>query len=192
MIMVGVAIKTYTIAEFETMPDEGRRWELVNGQLVERGARGMPGANEEHCRIASRLHLYLGNHVLENNLGDTYVADARYNTVPGTDTVRLPDVSFVESSRVIPGIFTMPYSPDLAVEIVSDSNTFNEIENKVSEYLSSGAKLVWVISPNKHQAYVYQINSNQITTLGLNDQLDGDIAKTVPGFKLQVRKLFRI
>jgi Uma2 family endonuclease len=191
--MTEVISKTYTIAEFEALPDEGKRWELVNGFLVERGNRaGMPGANEEHCRVSARLHLFLGGYVMQNNLGETYVADASYNTVPGTDTVRLPDVSFVENSRVMPGVYTLPYSPDLAVEMVSDTNTFNEIENKVLEYLSSGAKVVWVISPNKQLVYVYQVNSNQIITLGLNDYLDGNVANVVPGFKLQVRSIFRI
>ncbi len=182
--------KTYIIREFEALPDDGKRYELVSGKLVEKDFAGedMPGANERHCRVASRLHIHLETYVLQHKLGEIYGSDARYATVPNTDTVRLPDVSFVQTSRVTKNVYTMSFAPDLAVEVVSPSNSFTEIETKVLEYHNAGAKLVWVIELELKKAYIYRYGSNQRQTLDLSDDLDGE--NIIPGFKLPVKTLF--
>lgn len=176
--------KTYTIEEFIVLPENGKDYELVEGKLVE-----MAGANEEHCRICSILHTYLGPYVRQNKLGMVYGADMRYTTVAGDPaTVRQAAVSFMQKSRVVKGVFTAPYAPDLAVEVISESNTFSAIEKKVREYQQAGSKLVWVIEPELQTVYIYRADSNQRLSISGDEELSGE--DVVPGFTLKVNTLF--
>lgn len=156
---------------------------MVRGELIE-----IAGANEEHCNISSILHIELGYYVRQKTLGRVYGADARYLTVPGTATVRQSDVSFVENERVTRGVNTMPFAPDLAIEVTSTGNAFEDIEEKVSEYLGNGSKLVWVVNRRKKVVYIYRVGSNQRQTIGIDDELDGE--NVIPGFKLAINSLF--
>jgi Uma2 family endonuclease len=185
--------KYYTIEDFEALPDEGKRYELVDGELIEKGATGVAGANEQHVRVGARLLIHLGSYVLQNNLGETYGSDARFAVIPPVPpsirpTVRQCDVSFVSTERVTRGVFTMPYAPDLAVEIISEGNDFIEIEKKTREYRNAGAKLVWVIEPEDKLVHIYRAGSNQRQTSTINDELDGETV--IPGFKLKISLLF--
>ena len=178
-----IITKKYSIAEFLALPKDGKRYELLDGELIE-----MPGASEEHVRISSNIQHYLSVFVRQNNLGIVYGSDARYAIVPGKDTVRMADVSFIQSSRVRRGVAAMNFGPDLAVEVLSDSNTYQEIEDKVAQYFNAGGKLAWVANPDKQEVYVYRAGSNQRQTLTTGDELDGE--KVLPGFTLEVAKVF--
>jgi Uma2 family endonuclease len=183
-----------TTAEFEQLPDKGSRYELVNGELVEKGGSpGMAGANVEHVNAGSNLQHYLSIYVRAHKLGKVYGSDARYNvTPPGTppdkELVRLPDISFVQSSRVVRNILTMPFAPDLAVEVLSDTNAYREIENKVREYFGKGGQLVWVVDVPPQEVYVYRKGNRQRETFSLHETLSGE--GVIPGFTLDVKLIF--
>jgi Uma2 family endonuclease len=178
-----ILTKKYTIEEFLALPDDGNRYELVDGELIQ-----MAGAREEHSRISNLIGFHITGFVLANKLGTVYNSEARYAIVPDSDTVRLPDASFVSVDRVTRGVRTMQFAPDLAVEVLSDSNTYGEIERKVKEYLGSGGSLVWVINVDEKEVYIYRAGSLNRQTLTENDELDGE--QVLPGFKLSVAKLF--
>ena len=107
------------------------------------------------------------------------------------DIVRSPDVSFnLRSSHAGEGPSTgfVPGTPDIAVEIVSPSNTAAGIARKVSEHLAAGSQRVWVAYPSSRSVVVHLGDGSAITYTG-----DCVIADEVllPGFSLPLADIFR-
>ena len=78
-------------------------------------------------------------------------------------------------------------APDLAVEVLSPSDTVEEIEAKVDEYLAAGTQLVWVVNPRRQTVSVYR-KDGTTTILRREDALNGE--SVVPGFSLSLAELF--
>ncbi|MCI0529162.1 MAG: Uma2 family endonuclease [Nitrospira sp.] len=174
--------QTFTAEDLLKMPDDGFRYELVRGELIKMVP---PGA--EHGGIASKLDRSLGNHVETHNLGKTYV-ETGFELAP--DTVRAPDVAFVRKERVeaaghVTGYW--PGAPDLAVEIISPNDLYTQVDEKVQEWLSFGARMVIVINPRNHAVTVYYSRTH-IILLTEEDALDG--GEVIPGWTIPVRNLF--
>jgi len=104
--------------------------------------------------------------------------------------VRIPDVSFISWEQCpdgIPDEQVPRLYPDLAVEVISPSNTRKEIARKLREYFKAGTTLAWVVYPKKREATVYTAPDASVT-LTEADSLDG--GTVLPGFKLELKKLF--
>jgi Uma2 family endonuclease len=105
--------------------------------------------------------------------------------------VRIPDVAFFRWKRFprreLPDEGAPEIAPDLAVEVVSKSNTPREMERKLGEYFGAGVKLVWFIDPQARTATVYT-SPTRSRVLTVDDSLDG--GKVLPGFSLAVSSLF--
>ena len=162
---------------------ENRLFELVDGVLVEKAM----GATE--ALLASNIGRYLWNHLDNRDLGVILGSDGMMRLRPRL--VRIPDVSFISwdqipsgefPSKPIPDLF-----PDLAVEVLSDSNTVAEIDRKLSEYFEAGCRLAWIIDPKTHTADVYT-SATDSRHLRPNQSLDG--GDVLPGFKLPLKELF--
>ena len=79
--------------------------------------------------------------------------------------------------------------PDLAVEVISPSNTRREMEIKLAEYAKAGVKLVWYVDPERKEVDVYpKGNPKRKKTLGVTDELDGGVV--LPGFTVKVARIF--
>jgi len=172
-----------TAEELFEYPDS-KYYELVRG--VPRVCEP-PGGG--HGRIAARLVARLGDHVERLGLG-TVLVEAGYILDRAPDTVRGPDVSFVSLARLppdrIPEQF-VPGAPDLAVEILSPSSRWSEVEEEIADYLAAGARLVWVVDPEERRAIVrYPDRPPRIVAAG--ESLDGQ--DVVPGFTLALAELF--
>ena len=169
--------------EFETIPDEGYRHELVAGYVVSE-----PFPTLRHDRIRGRIERLLYAHVTKHALGEIF-CDVGYLLAERPDTVRGPDVSFVSEAR-LQGIDERRWfrgAPDLAVEILSPSNRLGEIHAKIADYLAAGARLCWVVDSERRRVAVYR----QIlfpTHLSPGDLLDG--GDVLPGFEVSVDSLF--
>lgn len=175
-----------TIEEFARMPEEDAyRVELVRGRLV-REPRPAP----LHGRVLSRLDRRLGAHVDEAGLGDVLV-DVGFVLSDVEQTVRGPDLAFVSRDRLSDDAYDEQgfwrFPPDLAVEVVSPSNSASEIQQKVLEYLDAGTRLVWVVYPRGRRVTVHH-PGGEARVLGADDELDG--ADVVPGFRVRVSELF--
>ena len=138
-----VAAPPVTLEEFAALPKHPR-YEPVKGVLVE-----LMTASREHEKTVIRTGRYVDIHVDVHGLGEVYGSNRAHVTVADSPaTSRMPDVSFVSNARLDqPELAGMLYdgAPDLAVEILSDSNTPAEIAQKIAEYLNAGGKAVWVI-----------------------------------------------
>jgi Uma2 family endonuclease len=75
----------------------------------------------------------------------------------------------------------------LAVEVTSPSDTLEEVEDKVQQWLASGTALVWVVNPKRRTVTVYS-SPSQAAILAINDELDG--GEVLPGFRVRVSEIF--
>lgn len=183
--MSATLTKPMTADELLAMPDDGYRYELIEG-----GLRRMSPAGDEHGRVGMELAIPLGSHVKQNKLGKLYLAETGFLIKTNPDTVRAPDIAFVRIERIAQGPGVKGYrvgAPDLAVEVVSPGDTVSEVEEKVAEWLEGGARMVWVVSPKLHTVTVYR-SLTDIVTLTEKDKLDG--ADVVPGFQMNVAEIF--
>jgi Uma2 family endonuclease len=179
--------KLMTAEELLQMPDDGFRYELVEGEL-----RRMSPAGDEHGRVGMELAIPLGFHVKKNNLGKLYLAETGFLVKTKPDTVRAPDIAFVRMERFQKTPRVKSYregAPDLAVEVVSPSDTVNEVDQKVTEWLEAGASMVWIINPKPKTITIYR-SLTDIITLTEKDTLDG--GEVVPGFQIPVAEIFAI
>jgi Uma2 family endonuclease len=162
---------------------EGKLCELVEGVLLEKAE----GYNESS--LAVFLCGLLNAFVIPRNLGIVTGSDGTVELV--ADLVRIPDAAFTSWDR-LPGRrrLTSPVpllAPNLAVEVLSRTNTPGEMAAKRQDYFAAGVQLVWEIDPRARTVVVYT-SPTQSTTLGPTDTLDGDVV--LPGFTLPVQELF--
>ncbi len=173
-----------TAEDLLALPEDDKRYELVEGELIEMSPSSRPRSRDGQ-RIAARLTVF----VEDNDLGEVHGADGGFILRRNPDTVRSPDAAFVRKARLLDlddeGF--LPIAPDLAVEIVSPSNTVNEMSRKVQEYLEAGTSIVWVVEPQRRQVTVY--THDQIAAI----YRDGDVitgGNILPGFELPLTYIF--
>jgi len=173
-----------TAEQLQTWPPNARRGELIKGEFIT-----MSPAGHLHGNIALNIASQLWIFVRTNNLGKVYAAETGFVLVKNPDTVRAPDAAFVRLDRLYPqkegGFFDG--RPDLAVEVISPSETVEQIENKVFDYLDAGTHLVWLVYPRSKTVTVYR-SETDIELLTVQDTLDG--GDLLPGFTLPVKEIF--
>jgi Uma2 family endonuclease len=161
----------------------GRLYELVNRTLVEK-PMGFP---ESH--LAMELGYHLRQFLEERDLGFLTGADGMVELLP--NLIRGPDVCFIpwhkRPERTVPPDQISKLIPELAVEVLSPSNTPGEIRLKLKEYFLAGVELAWVIDPAKRSADTYTA-PDVSKHLDESGTLDG--AGVLPGFRLPLAKLF--
>lgn len=157
--------------------------ELVDGTLVEK-----PMGTYE-SRIAFVVAFFIQLYLEEKDIGTLTGGDGPYRLSAGL--VRLPDVSFVSWTKIpdrdLRSKRVYPATPDLAVEVLSESNTPQEIERKLKEYFKNGCSLAWVIHPFEQFAFVHT-SPTRPKKVGLRGTLDG--GTVLAGFRLPMKKIF--
>jgi Uma2 family endonuclease len=133
-----------TFEEFIQLPEEpGKRFELDEGELIVEASPTF-----RHNVIRQRIARCLSDFVLTHSLGAVTVEnDFRLSS----NVIRNPDVAFVATERLrLIDVDRSPIDgvPDLAIEVVSPSNSAEDMMKKVHQYLDAGAKTVWVFYPN--------------------------------------------
>jgi Uma2 family endonuclease len=160
-----------------------RLCELIDGTLVEKPV------GWDEAIIAANLILELGTFVRSRGLGVVSGPDSTLR-MASTGGVRLPDVAFVAAERLPKTRTPIPtLAPDLAVEVLSKSNTRAEMAQKLREYFGSGTRVVWFIDPTSRTVSVYNAPGDPTRVLTESDALDGE--QVVPGFSMPVAELFR-
>jgi Uma2 family endonuclease len=162
---------------------EKRLCELVDGVLVEK-AMGF-----YESVVALVLGQLLRNFLDEHHLGVVSGADGTLRLALGL--VRIPDVAFLSwdrfPNRRLPRDPVPNLAPDLAVEVISQGNTEEEMARKLEEYFAAGVRLVWYAYPDARTVHVYT-SPTDVTVLGGDDALDG--GTVLPGFRLSIREWF--
>ena len=175
----------HTAADLLKLPENGMRYELVEGEL-----RAMTPASGAHGLVTGRLFLALGQHVQTHGLGELFTEATGFQLRRDPDTVRCSDIAFVRAERLPPeglGPGFLELAPDLAVEVVSPSDTVSELGEKVEEYARAGVRAIWVVDPTNRTVTTHEAG-HTVRLLRENDVLDG--GEVVPGFQYRVAALF--
>ena len=175
---------TLSDAELEKLLDETNA-EFVDGQLKEKSM----GAESEG--IGSELHVLLGVFLRSSGLGRVLGAATPYRCFPNDPRqIRKPDVSFIATTRLPAGGLprgSILFAPDMAVEVVSPTDTYEDVEQKVADYRSAGVRLIWVINPATRSVLIRRLDRT-CSELDEAGSLDGE--DVVPGFTCRVAELF--
>lgn len=179
-------VQLMTADELLGMPDDGFVYELIKGDLI----KVSPPPGYEHGLVTMNIAGPLYAHIEANNLGKVCAAETGFLLYRNPDTVRAADVAFIRRERIeqvgpVKGYWIG--APDLAVEVISPSDTVARIEGKVEQWLNAGTALLWVVSPKLHTITVYR-SLNDIVALTEQDALDG--SDVVPGFAIPVAHVF--
>ena len=164
-----------------------KHFELIDGELFEMSPPGW-----EHGTLAGEIYHYFRLFDPERKLGTPTVETGFY---PAEDrsTLLSPDVAFTSIARAPERIFKKwaPMMPDLAVEVVSPSNTMPQVRRKAAIFLQHGTQLVWIVIPDNKGVEVCRLDAEgkiQSEIVGENSTLSGE--SVLPGFNLKLSLLF--
>lgn len=161
-------------------PEQGHHYELSDGELIVVGNAGY-----KHERVKSRITEMLVLFKAQKRMGAVF-AETQFS-LQG-DCARQPDVAFVYQQKLDAHPVThqaVPFAPDLAVEVISESETAAEAEKKVQEYLTSGVSEVWQVFPD--QGIVHVRTRESIQAFRDDDILTSPV---LPGFSARASDFF--
>jgi Uma2 family endonuclease len=182
------------LADFIEQTNE-QVFEIINGERIPK----LPTVGG-HNYILNLLYQLLFVHLMATNAGNvfsegTYVLPDKYdsNWVTGS---RTPDILFYAAERwaayiqANPDWREKPYLlvPDFVVEIVSPTDTFSKLDEKIDAYLLDGVRAIWIIDPQRKKAFVYTPDAKAPVILSGDSVLDGE--DVIPGFQVVLSKLF--
>ena len=172
-----------TIEEFLQLPDY-EHLELVRGEVV----KTMP-PSKEHGMIAVAIARFLSNWSQQGGVGKVGV-ESGFILATNPETVRGPDVYFVSTERAKSdensgAFWTIP--PDLSVEVVSPSESAEDVRDKVRDFLAAGTPLVWVVYPRTREI-VAHTPDGVARTYSIDDTLE--FPDVLPGFSCKVSEIF--
>lgn len=181
---MSVTQRLMTADELLRMPADGFRYELVQGEL-----RRMSPAGYQHGRIVMNVATPLDQFVRTHRLGTVCAAETGFLLHENPDTVRAADVAFIRRERTLNAQDVTGYwpgAPDLVVEVVSPHDLYADLDEKVTDWLDAGTRMVVVVNLRKRTVTVYQASAYAI--LHEDDTLDG--GEVVPGWRLSVAAIF--
>lgn len=171
----------------QKIPDDAL-YEVINGKIVE-----LPPMGTDQEITAGILHIRLGTHADATKVGRA-VMETLFDFTQQVGHKRRPDVAFVSSQRwprskpVGPGD-GWPVVPDLVIEVISPSNSWDQVAAKIHEYFHVGVERVWVVTTSQKQVHVYT-SPTDVRILSLDEELTDD--HLLPGFKLALTDLFEM
>ena len=168
-------------------PDNANHYELIEGELL---TMSPPGGL--HGELAYMIARYIGNFIEEHSLG-TVTVETGYHPPEGRHTLLSPDVAFLSKAKAphpFPHTY-IPVMPDLAIEILSPTDTLRKARRKAALYLRHGTQLVWIVLPAEKGVDVCRAADGprlNIEFVSQESSLSGE--QVLPGFELKLENLF--
>ncbi len=157
-----------TAEEFGRRPDPGYPEELVEGRIV---ATALPKARHGFC--CAEVVFYIRLYLAEHDLGRVISNDAGVLTHRGPDSLRGPDVAYYSYAKLPKGPLPEGYPdvpPDLIIEVLSPSDQWRKVLEKVAEYLNVGVSVVGVLDPERSALFLFD-GDEPVRILGPADEL---------------------
>jgi Uma2 family endonuclease len=172
-----------TIDDLLRMPKDGRKYELVDGEIV------VSPAGMRHSEVAAKIGYIIATFLENSPVGKVYSADVGI-LLPNRN-LRSPDVTFVRNEKLPAGKSPESFGeivPDLAVEVLSPSDSLAQVGRKIGEYLECGVPVVWLVDPRRETVTVYR-SLSQTQALGADDAVEAE--PVLPGFSCPISRFFQ-
>jgi Uma2 family endonuclease len=159
-----------SLEEFAALPDEPGKQELDGGELVK-----MAPVYFLHSRVQHTIRDSLRDYLLGRDLGEALLETSFVLTVE-PPTVRIPDIAYVSKEKLAdaPAEAFLKGAPDIAIEVVSPSESASDLELKVRQYLATGSQAVATVFPRTRTVWIYGPGAEA-------RRLEGDDALSFPG-----------
>jgi len=174
----------WTYQEYLELPDDGKRYEILNGRL-----EMTPAPSTRHQAVSRNLEIILWDFVRKNNLGEIFYApmDVVFDQV----NVVQPDIVFVsrERSELIreKGIFG---APDLVVEIQSPGTLHVDAKRKKGMYERFGVREYWIVDPGEKKVEAYLLKGGGYTHAGIYTEKDTIECASIKGLSVPLAEVF--
>lgn len=183
--MGAVETRKLTYEELRAMPQDGKRYELLEGEVYM-----APSPNVKHQKVIVNLLMEFVPFVREKDLGDVFVAPL--DVVLDGQNVVQPDIFFVSRGRAqaITPLFVNG-APDLVVEVLSPSNADFDRGAKRRAYAAAGVPEIWYVDPRDDSVEVLRLGSDRSYALVRRfSRADLLVSESLPGFGVPLTKLF--
>ncbi|MDE2785192.1 MAG: Uma2 family endonuclease [Chloroflexota bacterium] len=174
-----------TVEEFWEMADTGHRYELIDGELVD-----MDGA-PPHGNVTGEIYMLIRLHVRASGLPLNVGVTTGFRMNPYT--LRFPDVQVTTEERMAAYDASAGgwphFAPDVAIEVVSPSNTPAELTRKAAEYFANGTRAMWIVDPGPRSVIIRRPGAADVV-FGAGDTLTGD--PEIFGFSCAVADIFAV
>lgn len=154
--MAGIIHRPTTLADLENIPEkDGFRYELRNGEIIQ-----VPPPKPRHWSIQQRLV-----DLLRRAAGSAGIVGAEFGFAIPQSNYRIVDVAFIAARRwdAADKDHDFPGAPDLAVEILSPSNSATEMRDKRKLCLENGSREFWIVDPEQREVEVSTPDGRSLT-----------------------------
>lgn len=181
-----MATKTkYTYEDYEAFPDDGNRYEIIDGEVYVTAAPFEP-----HQWAVGELQRLLGNYVMEHRLGRVYPAP--FAVVLGPHDVVEPDVIYISRARldIIDHRGRVRGAPDLCIEVASPSTRRVDRVVKFARYAQFGIPEYWIVDPATQRVDVFTLDKEAYVLVAGVQGNDRIPSRLLPGLTLRPDDLF--
>lgn len=178
--------KNYTYHDYLNLPEDGKRYEVINGELVM-----VEAPNTIHQNIIIKIIYEIEDFLRQQKIGKIFCSptDIKFND---TNVVQ-PDILFISKERL--NIITennINGAPNLIMEILSPGTAYYDLIGKKELYEQFGVKEYWIVDPRKQRVDVYQ-NVKQQFELDQRIELEGIVTSVViKGFEINYENIFSL
>jgi Uma2 family endonuclease len=185
MVSAPAPTRRYSIDDLADFPDDGKRRELVNGQIVE-----WEVTTRRHGFLEAELTRVLANFIRERHLGSLASGEV-YVRIRGSEhDVRASDIEFTRRGRLAGDDLDASAAltaPDFVAEVISPSDRADRVFDKVHDWLRAGVRLLWYVDPETGTTTVYE--GDRVRSVAADEFLDG--GEVLPGLQLRMGDLLQ-
>ncbi len=179
-----VTPKRYTYADYAALPDDGRRYEIIEGELFM-----SPAPTPDHQEVSGEVEFSLRQHVKKHRLGKVF--DAPIDVILDDKNVVQPDILFISRERLeIVGETNIRGAPDLIMEILSPGMAYNDLVTKKDLYAQFGVKEYWLIDPGKRWIEIYTPGEGRYQLHQRAEKTGKACSKLLAGFSIELEEIF--
>jgi len=182
-IMTAQTTRPISAGQLLEMGDTARN-ELILGEIVPMSPTGF-----EHGRITAKLARVIGIFVEERKLGIVVASETGFLIHRDPDSVLAPDVAFVQASRYVATQKYFEGAPDLAIEVMSPSDTWSEVSAKVEMWLAAGCRSCWVVDPKSKTITIFH-GGDDVHRARSGETVQDDLV--LSGLAIEVESIFAV
>ena len=180
-----ISKKRYTYQDYLEMPYDGKRYEIINGELI------MPPApNTIHARISKRIYKKLLKYSQDELIGEIFYSPI--DVVLEDTNVVQPDLLFIfkERSHIIKEE-NIKGAPDFVIEILSPSTAYYDLIEKKETYARFGIKEYWIVDPKKERIDIFLNKKNEFELKQRLDREGEAKSEVLKGFHVDLKEIFK-